>query len=280
MENKVHGAKVAAASGARPGRKRSAKAGGSGAVRALERGLMVLEALARAPQSSLGELAQQVELPASTTFRLLGTLQKRGFASQSEQTGQYQLGVRAFEVGSAFLPRLQLNDVALPVMRELMQEAGETVNLAVRDQADAVYIAQVEGVQMLRMFTRLGARTPVYCSGVGKVLLAWLSLASVRALLGSGPWTAYTEHTITTFEALEPELIRARHRGYALDNEERELGVRCVAVPITDADGAVVAALSLSAPMVRLSEERLAAILSTIVAAGQKISERLCLAGR
>jgi IclR family acetate operon transcriptional repressor len=241
---------------------------------------MVLEALAQLPQGGLAELAQQVKLPASTTFRLLETLQKRGFASQSEQTGQYRLGVRAFEVGSAFLPRLRLNDVALPVMRELMREVGETVNVAVRDQADAVYVAQVEGERMLRMFTRLGARTPTYCSGVGKVLLAWLPQASVRALLGPGPWAAYTDHTITTLEALEPELMRARDRGYSVDNEERELGVRCVAVPITDAAGEVVAALSVSAPTVRLSKDRLATILPTIVGAGQKISERLCLAGR
>ncbi|HEX2795697.1 MAG TPA: IclR family transcriptional regulator, partial [Immundisolibacter sp.] len=208
------------------------------------------------------------------------TLQKQGFATQSEQTGQYQLGVRAFEVGSAFVPRLQLNDVALPVMKALMQEVGETVNLAIRDQADAVYIAQVESQQMLRMFTRLGARTPAYCSGVGKVLLAWLPLTSVRSLLGVGPWPAFSPSTITAFDVLERELIKIRHLGYGMDNEEREVGVRCIAVPITDASGGVAAALSLSAPSVRFSQERVQRTIPLIVAAGQKISEQLCLAAR
>lgn len=253
----------------------SARAG----VRALERGLALLEALAQQPQATLTELAQRARLPASTVFRLLETLTARGFVTQ-ERSGQYRLGVRAFEIGSTYLPRLQLNDVALPVMRELMQELGETVNLAVRDRADAVYIAQVEGAQMLRMFTRVGARTPAYCSGVGKALLAWLPLTQVRALLGPGPWLAYTEHTLTTFEALERALIEVRHRGYAVDDQEREAGVRCMAVPIVDADGAAVAALSLSAPTVRLTPARLAEVAPAVVGAGQRISERLCLAGR
>ena len=249
-------------------------------MRALERGLALLEALAQTSHNNLNDLAQRVKLPASTAFRLLDTLQKHGFATQSEQTGQYQLGVRAFEVGSAFLPRLQLNDVALPVMKALMQEVGETVNLAIRDQADAVYIAQVESGQMLRMFTRLGARTPAYCSGVGKVLLAWLPLTNVRSLLGVGPWPAFSATTITAFDVLERELIKIRHLGYGMDNEERETGVRCVAVPITDASGSVAAALSLSAPSVRLSEERLQRVIPATVAAGQKISEQLCLGAR
>lgn len=268
-----------ATGGARPGRRRSVDSGQQRGVRALERGLALLEALGRAPKSSLAELAQGANLAPSTAFRLLDTLQKRGFAAQCQQTGQYQLGLRAFEVGSAFLPRLQLNDVALPVMRELMQAFGETVNLAVADQADAVYVAQVEGEQMLRMFTRLGARTPAYCSGVGKVLLAWLPTDTVRAVLGDGPWPASTKRTLTTFKALERELKQVRRQGYAVDNEEREVGVRCVAVPIADTRGAVVAALSVSAPTVRLPEERLGGMLPTLIDAGRRVSERYCLSG-
>ena len=265
MERNARMAETQAASiPSRAGRRRSASAAQRGSVRALERGLALLEALAQTSHNNLNDLAQRVQPPASTAFRLLDTLQKHGFATQSEQTGQYQLGVRAFEVGSAFLPRLQLNDVALPVMKALMQEVGETVNLAIRDQADAVYIA----------------RTPAYCSGVGKVLLAWLPLTNVRSLLGVGPWPAFSATTITAFDVLERELVKIRHLGYGMDNEEREAGVRCVAVPITDATGSVAAALSLSAPSVRLSEDRLQRTIPVIVAAGQKISEQLCLGAR
>lgn len=241
-------------------------------VRALDRGLAILEALAREGELSLTQLAERVSLPNSTTYRLLETLRKRGFATQSEQTGLYRVGIRALEVGGSFAVRLRLHEVALPAMKALVDEVNETVNLAVLDGREAVYVGQVEGRQLVRMFTQIGARTPLYCTGVGKVLLAWRSAEEVRNLLGEGPYRSYTPRTITRLEPLLEELARVREAGYALDNEEREVGVRCVAAPIRDLSGQVVAALSLSAPASRLPDERARALAGRVQAAARQIS--------
>lgn len=241
-------------------------------MRALERGLSILEALAREPDLPLTALASRVGLPNSTTYRLLETLKKRGFVAQAPETGAYRVGLRALEVGGAYVMRQPLHEVALPVMRALVERVNETVNLAVLDGRDAVYVAQVEGRQLVRMFTQLGARTPLYCTGVGKALLAWRSPEEIRALLGDEPYPAYTPRTITRLQPLLVELERVRARGYALDDGEREVGVRCVAAPVRNRAGEVVAALSLSAPAARLDDSRVGLLAPQVVAAAREIS--------
>ena len=143
------------------------------------------------------------------------------------------------------------------------------------DGAEAVYIQQVESRQMLRMFTQLGARVPLHCTGVGKVLLAWRSEEEVRQLLGPEPLAAFTPHTLTRVDAVLQELERVRRLGYAVDREEREIGVRCLAAPVRDATGRVVAALSLSAPAVRLPERRLAELAPVVLETTRELSLRL-----
>ena len=244
-------------------------------VRALGRGLSILECLAAEPELSLSQLSSRLQLPGSTTYRLLETLKKRGFVAQSPETGLYRLGIRAFEVGGAFLTRLRLHEVALPAMRSLVGEINETVNLAIADGRDAVYVGQVEGRQLVRMFTQIGARTPLYCTGVGKALLAWRPEDEVRALFEGVPLRPFTPNTITDLPALLRELERVRASGYAVDREERELGVRCVAAPVRDRTGAVAAALSVSAPSSRLSEERIAELAPRVLACAGQISQWL-----
>ena len=244
-------------------------------VRALGRGLSILECLAGEGDLSLSQLSARLQLPGSTTYRLLETLRRHGFVTQSPETGLYRLGIRAFEVGGAFLTRLRLHEVALPAMRALVDEVNETVNLAIPDGRDAVYVGQVEGHQLVRMFTQIGARTPLYCTGVGKALLAWRPEAEVQALFDGVPLRGYTPHTITQVPALLEELGRVRACGYAVDREERELGVRCVAAPIRDRTGAVAAALSVSAPSSRLSDERIVQLAPRVMAAAARISRWL-----
>ncbi|BAS26885.1 IclR family transcriptional regulator [Limnochorda pilosa] len=251
----------------------------SGGVRALDRGLSILEALTDQPGLTLSEIAERVRLPVSTAYRLLETLRSRRFVQPSDETGRYHVGVRAFEVGSAFLPRLRLNELALPVMKDLARDLGETVNLAVRDGSDAVYVAQAEGQQLLRMFTQIGARTPLHCTGVGKILLAWLSPEEVDGVMGPGPWTHYTPNTLTRRTELHRELDAIRDQGYAVDNEERELGVRCIAAPIRDRQGEVVAALSLSAPSSRLTADRVSTLAPEVLAAAERVSHLLRTVG-
>ncbi len=243
-------------------------------VRSLVRGLAVLEALASAPSASLSEVARRTRLPVSTTHRLLETLRRRGFV-QPVEPGRYRVGLRAFEVGMGFLRAQQLPEAARPVMAELVAQVRETANLAVRDGAEAVYVLQVESEQMLRLFARPGARHPLYCTGVGKVLLAWEPEEEVRGWLGPGPLPRYTPRTLTDPEAVLREVRRVRARGYAVDREERETGVRCVAAPVRDVSGRVVAALSVSAPASRLPARRIPHVAAAVVAAARRISRRL-----
>ncbi len=256
----------------RPGRSRSAEVS---EVRTLERGLHLLEVLSEAETLSLSELARRTELSPSTAYRLLETLRRRGFVDWDEARGLWKVGLRAYQVGSAFLTRGGLIEAAIPEMEKLVDELNETVNLAVLDGNEVVYIAQVEGRQLIRMFTRIGARAPIYCTGVGKALMLEHSEAEVRRIVGAGPFKPYTAKTITTLEGFLETLRQARQRRFVVDDEEREDGVRCIAAPIHDNRGKVVASMSLSAPASRVPDERLDALGARVRQAADAVSSRL-----
>jgi len=244
------------------------------AVRALDRGLALLIELGRGGERSLKELATAVGLPASTTHRLLDTLVARGFARQTGPHGRYGLGVRAFEVGTGYV-LAGVTEAAQEAMASVTEELNETVNLAVRDGAHAVYVQQVEGRQRVRMFTRVGARVPLHASGVGKSLLAWEPGGVPSELAPSGRLEPFTAATLVTTEALRRELRATAARGYAVDLEEFEPGVRCAAAPVRDASGEVVAAMSASAPVARFDDARLAEVGQRLVEAAREVSRRL-----
>lgn len=256
----------------KPGRTRSE---GAGSVRTLERGLLLLLALRDLRRAPLSVLARQVGLSSSTAYRLLETLRQQGFVDWEAQTGVYSVGLRAYQVGLAFTERDNLIGAAHPEMEALVADFNETVNLAVLYDTEAVYVHQVEGKQLVRMFTHLGAGAPLHCSGVGKALLAWRPEGDTRQKLGDGPYPAYTPHSITTLTALLSELARVREQGYSLDNEERELGVRCVAVPVRDGSGQVMASLSVSAPTSRFNPDQIAAFAERMNRAAGQVAARL-----
>lgn len=243
---------------------------GAGGVRTLERGLRVLEALAEAGEAGLAPLAWRTGLSKSTLYRLLQALARRGFVE--EAGGVYRVGPRAFAVGQAY-PRKSLLEAVRPEMEALAQETGESVNLAVMAGLEALYLDQVEGKRLVRLFTAPGSRAPLHATGVGKVLLAFGGVPEGLAL------TPYTPYTLTSREALERELAGVRERGYALDNEERELGVRCVAAPLFGPGGKAVGAISLSAPASRLSPEEARRLAPRVVEAAWKASLRLGFTG-
>ena len=232
------------------------------AVKTLERGLRVLEALAQAGESPLGPLAERVGLAKSTLYRLLRALAQAGFVE--EEGGVYRVGHKAFAVGQAY-PKRSLSQAVRPEMEALARETGESVNLAVPLGREALYLDQVEGTKLVRLFTAPGSRAPLHATGVG--VPEGLSL------------TPYTPHTLTRLPDLLRELEAVRGRGYALDNEEKELGVRCVAAPVFGASGGVVAALSLSAPASRLSLEEAHRLAPRVVEAARRASLRLGYTG-
>lgn len=252
-----------------------ARSGEAASVRTLERGLSVLSALAAEREAPLGVIARRAGLPSSTAYRLLETLRQQGFAEWDEASGLFRVGVRAAQVGAAFSGAGDLPGASAAPMRALVDELNESANLAVQRGPEAVYVAQVEGRQLVRMFTQLGASAPLHCSGVGKVLLAWQDEGAVRGTLGEGPYRAFTPHSITGLEAYLAELARVRAQGYAHDDQERELGVRCVAAPIRAASGAVVAALSVSAPTSRLTQTDIPRYAVRVRQATAEISARL-----
>ncbi len=235
-------------------------------VQTLARGLRVLEALAGMGEAGLSPLAEALGLPKSTLYRLLQALVREGFVEEGE--GLYRVGPKAFLVGQAYLSR-GLLQAARPPMEALAEALGESVNLAVRLGNEALYLDQVEGRRLVRLFTAPGSKAPLHATGVGKVLLAYGGVPEGLRL------EAYTPKTLTRLKDLLRELEGVRARGYAVDDEEREMGVRCVAAPIFGPRGEVVAALSLSAPASRLPLERVAELAPKVVEAARRASLRL-----
>ena len=256
----------------RPGRKSS---GDAAAVRTLERGLHILRILGEHSGLTLSDVARRAELSASTSYRLLQTLRMQGFAHLQEDAGLWQVGAQAFVTGSAYRGRGGVTLAARGIMEALVGETGETINLSVLQEGEVMYIHQAEGRGLMRAFTHIGARAPLHCTGAGKVLVAWQDAAELRATLGPGPYHAYTPHTLTTLAELLAHLETVRRQGYALDDEERELGVRCVALPVRDRGGRVVAALSLSAPSARLPAAQVPPLAARLQQASGRISARL-----
>lgn len=246
------------------------KSGNKG-IRALQRGLTVLGALADYGQQTVTELSRSLSLPYSTTYRILETLVAERFVRELDGGRAYGVSARAFEVGSAYVTNDSIQESARPVMRELAEQLGETVNLAVLDGKEAVYIYQIEGRHIMRAFTKVGARAPLYCSGVGKALLAWRPEDEVRSLLGNEPLEKYTPKTHETIDGLIRELAVVRREGYAVDNEERELGVRCVTAPVCAHSGEIVGAISISAPSSRLGVQDVPAVSKIVRGAAQRI---------
>lgn len=249
---------------------------GSGHSQSLDRGLTLLEQLAAAEHGlTLTDLAQQVGLAPATAHRLLGTLEQRGFVRQDQTLGRWHVGVRAFTIGSAFLNGRDVVATARPYMRRLMEQSGETANLAVLDQGRAVFLTQVESHEMMRMVVELGSRPPLHASGVGKALLAAMSHREVEAILHRHGLPKITANTLTTPAELRTALEDSRRRGYAIDDEEHAIGLRCVAATVYDEHVDPLAAISLSGPKARIGDTRLPEIGSLVARAAADITASL-----
>jgi IclR family acetate operon transcriptional repressor len=222
-------------------------------VQSLDRALDLLEALARADELGVSEVAAQTGLVPSTAHRLLSTLVARGYAAQNPATGRYLMGYKLLELSSGLQDRLaRLRATARPHLEAIQRETGETTNLVVLEGRNVVYVDTVAGSQSVRLFTEVGRAIPAHTSGSGKALLAWRAPADVAALFDGVALAPVTSRTLTSVEALEEDFARIRRRGYATDNEEHELGVACVATPVLDHTGQAVAAISVSGPTPRI----------------------------
>ena len=247
-----------------------------GAVQSLGRALDLMESVAMAEQGAgLTELAKATGLAPSTAHRLLKTLQQRRYVSHDAERGLWFVGVQSFTVGAAFLRTRNVVAAARPVMRQLMEDSGESVSLAVLDGAAAVYLAQIECRAMMRALARPGGRAPLHCSGVGKALLAALSEQERAPLYARVEFTRYTDHTLTDPTALDEALRPVVVQGYAVDDEEFALGLRCVAAVIHDEYGEPVAAISCSGPTARVTVDRVASLGRLVAVAAADIAAAL-----
>lgn len=217
-------------------------------VRSIERAFELLEHLADADgRLALTELAEISGLPMPTIYRLMRTLVNRGYVRQ-EPSKRYALGPRLIHLGE--IAERLLGSWAQPSLAQLVDEVGETANMAVLEGDEVVYVAQVPSRHSMRMFTEVGRRVNPHCTGVGKALLAQLPDSVAREIVTRTGLPSFTPHTITDLDALLEELGTIRRRGYALDDGEQEIGVRCVAVPLTGTP--TLAAISISGPQGRL----------------------------
>ena len=226
-------------------------------VQSLDRALALLELIAQEDGLTLSELAQRAGVPPSTAHRILSTLQAHDYVMHDEERGLWLVGVKAFEVGSSFLRNRKLHAIGREIMRELMEETGETVNLAIDDDGAVVFISQVECHHAIRAFHRPGSRGAIHASGAGKALLSALADDQVRRILHKTGLEQFTDKTLVDPDKLFSELAQIRTRGWALDDEERTKGMRCVAAPIFNEHGEAIAGLSISAPTVRMPDERI-----------------------
>lgn len=226
-------------------------------VQSLSRGLQILEAIADAKQGALlTDLAADLALPLSTAHRLLNTLEQRGFVRQAGEQERWFIGSSGFKVGTAFLASRDFVVQTKPLMKALVAQVGETSNLSVLESQAAVIIAQEQCSEMMRMMVPLGSRSPLHASGVGKAMLAYMPVSERKSLLASLPLPQITPWTLITQDALERALEEIKVQGWAYDDQEHALGLRCIAACIFDENSTPIAAISVSGPLTRISDQR------------------------
>jgi IclR family transcriptional regulator, KDG regulon repressor len=250
---------------------------GAYTVKSLVKALNILELLAdgNQPAYTLTELSRALRLHVSTVHRLLVNLARQGFVESDPVTGGYRLSFRVLRMGLKVLDRMDFRRVADPLLRQLNQQTQEAVHLAILHEDRAVSIEKFGSPQPLGLTAPLGGVLPLHATGVGKTLLAFHGEDLVRRLAESSSLERFTYHTVTGLPQLRKELARIRAEGYAVDNEEAVVGLRCVAGPIFDHTGQAVAAFSVAGPATRLTQARVPAISKLVRETSRQISYRL-----
>lgn len=243
-------------------------------VQVLDRVMRLLDCFTEAtPELGLAELAQETGLSKSTTHRMMAALEAHRVVELQPEARRYRLGWKLFRLGRLAVAQLAGIDRAEPFIAELAQETGDTAHLAVLDDGMTLYVSKVEGWRTLHVPSRIGAHLPPYCTGVGKALLAWLPEDQLDEVIARRSLTAYTAHTIVEPGPLKEELAAIRDRGYAVDNQEIEEGLSCVAAPVRDYTGMVVASVSVAGPTSRFGPESIPGLAAKICEAAGGISE-------
>jgi IclR family transcriptional regulator, KDG regulon repressor len=243
-------------------------------TKSVEKTFDLLEMLCKSDHPlELQEISQLSGLPSPTVYRLLQTLLKLGYIRQKKTSRQYYAGLKIFELSQAVIGKKRLTDVADEYLQNLSALTQETIHLAVLDGAEVIYLQKYESHQPITLYSRVGRKAPSHCTGVGKVLLAFLPQKEQAEFLKTVNLTPYTSHTIIELGAFEQELEKIRSSGYALDNQEHEEGIHCLACPIKNELGEVIAAVSVTTPVFRVSLEKMLTYLPALMQATMDISK-------
>lgn len=224
---------------------------------------------------SLSELADLCDLNITTTHRIVLTLVKRGYLNQKQKRQKYSLSTKFLQYSNVLGRRMKIRDIASPISDALNKMVGESVNIAILDRNEAVYIDHIESNKSLRIFTQIGNRVPLYCTGVGKVFLAYMGDEELEKALNSNGLLPHTPKTVTDIKRLKRELEKVKQEGIAIDDEEMEIGVKCIASPVKNSTGGVIAALSVSGPSARLSNKRINDIEPLVKSCSLEISRAM-----
>lgn len=245
-------------------------------IQVIDRAVTILDCLSRYEEAvSLKIIAADTALHPSTAFRILASLTAHGLVERSNGSGDYRLGTRLLRWGNRVRAGIDLQAEARPVMTWLRDQCGETVNLTVREGDSVVYVERVLAKRVMRVEQHVGSRAPLHVTAVGKLMLGEMGTQVIHDYSERTGLPAYTPNTLTDEESMVKEINQAMRDGYAFDNEEAELGVGCIGVLIRDSSGAVVAGLSISAPIERWQQEW----VTLVKEAGERISQRLGYAG-
>ncbi len=242
-------------------------------IQSVERALTILDLFnEQVTELKLTDISKQMGLSKSTLHSLLKTLQLHGYIDQNPENDKYRLGMKLVERGHLVVNTMDIRQKAKKWLIELSQRTGQTTHLGILDGYEGVYIEKIEGKLAAIAYSRIGRRLPVHATAIGKVLIAWLDDAECNMLLEDYHYTAFTPATLTTREALLTALKKTRLQGYALDNEENEQGVRCVAVPVRNHESRVIAALSLSTLTSRVDDDEFRHYRLLLEKAGHQLS--------
>ncbi|MBN9421218.1 MAG: IclR family transcriptional regulator [Candidatus Accumulibacter sp. 66-26] len=246
-----------------------------GSIQVIERMMSLLDVLADSPEpASLKILAQTTGLHPSTAHRILAAMTATRLVERQD-AGTYQLGIRLLELGNIVKSRINIRDIALPFMQQLHERIGEAINLGIRHDDEIIYAERTSsGRSLVRVVYLVGGRAPLHLTSVGKLFLAADTPENVRAYAKRTGLPGKTPHSLTSLTALEKELDKIRRHGLAFDNEEAEIGLRCVAAPLRNDEGIIVAGLSVSAPTDRHSPEWVAQVKETAEQISQALGYR------
>ena len=245
-------------------------------VKSVVKALEILEILNLEAELGISEMADKLQWDKSTVHRLVATLKEKGYVSQNGSNQKYANSMKLFEMGNGVVERRGFRRQCQPFLEELAGRTHETVNLAVQDGKEIIYIDKIESRATIKVDLGIGKRLPMYCTGLGKAILAWLPEKEVDRLMADETFTVYTPKTLTNLPALKEQLSLIRKQGYSLDDEEYVMGLKCVAAPVLNHQGRPVAAISVAVPEYRFMEGQTGTdYAAAVLEVGRKISLEL-----